>query len=289
MKPFAAALALLQRPLKPDYDKALRRVVLATGVTGAVLFSLLLAVSWLHPILLETWARNAIAQEVQQRVETKLDALNNSAIGGAAGRMMENNNREAAAARARMAQTLPSRVSLVIEAMLNPECPCRSGIERPGKMDRLIKRAKQSENASLQRVIVKIDEQNAKLTTLIESKYRDVAQSLLGEIRIFSTANAAVFLLLAITAGIWKRSALQLIAPGLVLVGAAAITATMYLFNQDWLQTILLNDYVGLWYFPYLGLALVFMLDAVFNRGRLSIQLATVLGLAITAPLSAGC
>lgn len=64
--------------------------------------------------------------------------------------------------------------------------------------------------------------------------------------RIFSGTNALVFLLLALIALAWKRRGVQLLAPTVVLVGAAALTGAIYLFNQDWLQTISLNDYVGL-------------------------------------------
>lgn len=271
----------------------MRRAVLMVGVAGALLCSVLFAVSWLYPTVLETWARKAIASEVQQRVETHLDGLSDSALGRVAGKMIEKNNREKAAAQEQMAKVLPSQMSVLIEAvaqaMRNPDCPCRGKMQGHGNMAEIVKRAKQSENEYLTGAIGKLDVTNAKLTGLIESKYRDVAQSLLGEMRIFSAANGIVFLLLASTALLWKRSALQLLAPAMVLVGAAALTATVYLVNQNWLQTILLNDYVGLWYFPYLGMALAFMVDVVFNRGRASKMLAQTVGSVIGAPLSASC
>lgn len=238
-------------------ELAIRRTVLAIGATGAVLFALLFATSWLFPTVLETWARKAIAHKVQQRVETHLEGLHDSAIGKVAARMIEKNNQQKRQARQQMAKELPSASAVAIEAvigrMLNPACSCRNPINQPGKMAELVKRAKQSENADLQAAIGKLDETNATLTGLIESKYRDVAQSLLGEVRIFSAANGTVFLLLMLTARLWKRSALQLLAPAAVLLGAAALTATVYLVDQNWLQTILMNDYVGLAYFPYLA------------------------------------
>lgn len=69
--------------------------------------------------------------------------------------------------------------------------------------------------------IGQLDEINAQLNRLIEFTYRDVALSLLSEIRIFSFANGTVFLHLALTALCWRRSALQLLAPAAVLLGAA--------------------------------------------------------------------
>lgn len=273
--------------LNAKHDMAVRRVVLMLGVAGALMCGVLFAVSWFYPTVLETWARKAIAEEVQQRVETHLDGLNNSAIGRAAGGLIDKNNREKAAAREQMAKVLPSRISIVIVAMLDPECRCRGGLQRPGKLAEVLKTAKQFENASLAGRIARLDEANDKLTALIASKYRDVAQSLLREVRIFSGANGIVFLLLAIIALIWKRSAMQLIAPAIVLVGAASITAMIYLFNQNWLQTILLNNYVGLCYLPYLGIALAFMLDVVFNAARVTSLLLNVVGSVIGTVFSA--
>lgn len=81
-------------------------------------------------------------------------------------------------------------------------------LERPGRLADLVKRAKQSENKILTEKMSELDKVNAKLTGLIRSKYRDVAQSLLGEIRVFSGANSVVFLLLAIIALVWERSAM---------------------------------------------------------------------------------
>jgi hypothetical protein len=137
--------------------------------------------------------------------------------------------------------------------------------------------------------VARLDELNLKLTALIESKYRDVAQSLHREARIFSGANAALFLLLTSIAFLWKCRAVQLLAPTVVLVGAAALTGTIYLVNQDWLSTILLNDYVGLLYLPYLGVALAFILDVVFIGGRISLNLVAAIGGVVAVPLNAGC
>ena len=277
--------------IKPDAP--IRRAVFTIGAMGAMLFTLLFASTWLFPTVLESWAREAIAHEVQQGVDTHLDGLHNSAIGKMAGRMIDKNNREKTAARDQIANEMPSPtgvlIEAVVEAMRNPDCPCRNKMAPPSRMADLIKPARKSENDTLNAAIGKLDQTNGKLKELIESKYRDAAQSLLNEIRIFSGANSFVCLLLALTAVAWKRSAGQLLAPTVVLVGAAALTATMYLLKQNWLQTILFSDYVGLWYFPYLGIALAFMADLVFNRGRASLFLTQAAVLAATAPLSAGC
>ncbi len=144
--------------------------------------------------------------------------------------------------------------------MLHPDCPCR-------------KRATGTANEIQTNRIESLQKSNAQVTRLIESKYREVAQSLLNEIKIFSAANGTVFLLLAATAFWWKRPALQLIAPTVVMAGAATLTFTLYLFNQDWLHTILFGDYIGWYYVPYLLVALSFLGDVVLNRSRMTMVL----------------
>jgi hypothetical protein len=270
-------------------DRALRRVIAAIGVAGSLLCASLFAVSWLHPAALESWARQAIAQQVQARVERQLEGLSNASIGRFAGGVIDRNSREKAVAQAQIASKLPSSVALVIGAIADPVCGCRDGAVSPERLAAFVDKVKRSENAQLRASIGKLDRANARLTALIASKYRDVADALLSEVRIFSGANGALFLLLALIATFWKRSALQLLAPAIVLTGAAAITGSLYLFQQNWLHTILLSEYVGLAYFPYLGLALMFMVDIVFNRARGSYTVASALGAAIALPVGAGC
>jgi hypothetical protein len=66
-----------------------------------------------------------------------------------------------------------------------------------------------------------------------------------------------------------KRAGLQLVLPTVVLLGAAGLAGYLYLFNQDWLHTIIFSEYVGLGYFVYLALAVALLTDVLFNRAGL--------------------
>ncbi len=111
---------------------------------------------------------------------------------------------------------------------------------------------------------------------LTDATYAKVTLALVREVRIFSAANAFVFALLGLIAALWTRSGRQLLAPALILLGAALLVGGVYLFQQNWLQTILLGDYVGLWYFSYLLVASLFLADVVFNRGRFSVETVNI-------------
>jgi hypothetical protein len=124
---------------------------------------------------------------------------------------------------------------------------------------------------------------------LVRAAAPRMTRGLIREVRIFSGANALVFLALGLMACFWTRAGRQLLVPASILLGAALLVGCTYVFNQDWLKTILLGDYVGLWYFSYLGLALAFMLDVVFNGARASLLLVEAAISAVGAVFSAAC
>lgn len=262
--------------LRPGSDTLLRRAILILSLACGFPFVMLLVFSYMNPIALEKWARKAIAHEVQKRVVTKIDGLENSALVWAAERKVAKNSQEIAESKSALAKELPSRIAVIMDRMMHPECPCRA-------------RAENYERAWLGDKIARLDQVNARMTSLIESKYHDVALSLLFELRVFSGANAAALFLLVLIAKMWKRPALQLLPPAIVLMGALALTANIYLFNQNWLQTILLGDYVGLFYIPYVLLAVGFMLDIVFLRAVLSVGVISMIGGALAVVMGALC
>ena len=219
----ARALAILQPVTIPGdemnaTDALTRRIVMLIAWVGAVAFSALLALACFKPAAIESWARQAVTAQVQERLALHAP----EGLVRAAARL----------------------------AVRNPA--------RPGG-----------------------------LRTRMESAYAEMTRGLIREVRIFSGANALVFLVLGLIAVFWTRAGRQLLVPATVLLGAALLVGCTYAFNQDWLHTILLGDYVGLWYFSYLLVAIAFMLDVVFNRARTTMLLVfivtSVVGAAVTA------
>jgi hypothetical protein len=68
----------------------------------------------------------------------------------------------------------------------------------------------------------------------------------------------------------------QLILPAIVLVGAVIVTGGLYLFNQNWLHTVVFGQYVGLAYIVYLASAALLLADIVFNRARVTTRLVNL-------------
>lgn len=232
------------------------RAVLIVAVLGSLAFGALFALSYASPITLESWARLAIQSEIERRLTSEIQALSQSSLVRAAERAVGANNRELAATQELLAK-LPAEVATVSGRMLQPECSCRQ-------------RLREAVRGSLMERVSILNAANERLVALIESKYAEVANALLIEVRIFSAANALVFVALGVLGIAKRRAGLQLLAPAGVLGGAAVVVACLYVFGQNWLQTVLLDDYVGFWYFPYLAAAVGLLADVAFNRARLT-------------------
>jgi 1,4-dihydroxy-2-naphthoate octaprenyltransferase len=101
----------------------------------------------------------------------------------------------------------------------------------------------------------------------------EVAESLTREFSIFTGANALVFALLGVTVAIRKQARLQLALPALVLLDAAGLVGYLYIFNQNWLHSVVFGEYVGLAYFGYLAVAATFLADIAFNKARVTTEL----------------
>jgi hypothetical protein len=238
-------------------SQLLQRLLVALSLLGAFLFGAALLLSFLSPVLIERAAREVVRIEVERRVGDKIDSLSNSRLVGLAQRVLERTEADIAASQQAIRNEVPKKVANVIASMLDADCECRQ---------RLIRHAEAYEGARLS----SLTQLRERLVELIESAYASVTRNLLREFRIFSASNAGAFLMLALVTAVRRRSALQLLLPAVVLVGAVAVTAGLYLFNQNWLHTVVFGQYIGLAYLVYLIVVALMLTDVVFNRARVT-------------------
>jgi hypothetical protein len=245
----------------------MRKLILTVSALGFLICTSLLLLSWLAPLQVERWARTAIEHDVQRKVEARWQSLEKPALVRAAERAMREHADEITRARRAL-------VTLVVREMQDPDCPCRRAMRA-------------AERAGLEERIGQLSQLNDKLRHFAQAKYAEVSAALLRELRIFAGCNALVFALLGVVAIVRRRATLQLLAPTVVLLGAAALVACAYLFSQNWLQTILLSDYVGWTYAPWLGLAIAGLADVVWNRARICSMLVNGVGSVVGVVVSA--
>lgn len=244
------------------------------SIVGVVLFSSAFILSYTNPILVESIARDAIKKEVERRVGEKLASINNSRLVDLSQRLSSKNTTEINAIKLKLSNELPQKVAAIVADMRDVDCECRKTIAK-NIMD------------SFEARITNLAHLNERLTQLIRTKYMAVAESLTREFRIFTAANTIMFALLGVTVVLRKRANLQLVLPAAVLLGATLIVGYLYVFNQDWLHTILFGDYIGLGYFAYLSLATAGLADIAFNKARITTRIINlalnILGSAVQA------
>nr|WP_315490795.1 hypothetical protein [uncultured Rhodoferax sp.] len=252
----------------------MRNFILAISLVGTLLFGAGFLVSFLDPLLVERAAREVVRIEVERKVGEKIDTLSNSRILGFAQKALQNTEMDIQRAQAALREEVPRRVANVVADMLRADCECRQ---------RLIERLHRSEEEHLS----SLTQVRESLSVIVESAYASATKSLMREFRIFSASNAVAFGLLGIVTLVRRRAKLQLVLPAFVLVGAVSITGGMYLFNQNWLHTIIFGQYIGFGYSLYLAAVALLLSDVAFNRARVTTQIVNSALNAVGAAASA--
>ena len=117
-----------------------------------------------------------------------------------------------------------------------------------------------------------MDATSKQLTGFIQASYMEVATDLKREIRIFTATNAGIFLLLVLVSFL-KPRAVRHVRAGATASSPRCSARDLYVFEQNWLLTIIYGSYLGLGYAAYLGAVFLFLCDIALNRGRITTRL----------------
>ena len=237
-----------------------RAVIVAIGIAGALVFGSAFTLSFLDPGFVERIGKEIIRYQIEKKVREKIDALDAGTLAKQAARHIRGFDAEIASAKRQLAAGLPEKIAAIVAEMGKLDCECRKKIER-------------SIHDGYLRQIANAAQAQEKLNTLIRTKYMETAEKLVREFRIFTGSNAAVFALLAVAGLVKRKAGLHLIPAATVLAAAAGVTGFLYLFNQNWLHTLVFSDYVGLTYVAYLALAFALLSDVIFNRARITARI----------------
>jgi hypothetical protein len=234
-----------------------RTTLLVISIIGFLGFGSAFLLSFMRPLYVESLAKEFIRREIEEQVRERVASLDENPLLRFAQRIVDRNGSSVREAKQRLAEGVPQQVAAVIAQMQDPDCKCREFVKR-------------ATAAYLTIDLLSRTAASEQLIRFIQTKYSEVVRSLLREFRIFTAANALLFLLLGMITWARRAAVLQLLLPAIVLIGAALLVGSLYLFGQDWLHTILFSDYLGYGYFAYLGLALIFLGDVVLNHARVT-------------------
>jgi hypothetical protein len=244
----------------------------AVGILGAALFTFFFALTFSTPQWVERFAVEFIEARVSERVASGIDPLRPLPTKDVAARVAEGLYRQNEAALENIQERFKDGVREVWTTALaevrDLSCECRE------KWIEFLA-------AGTVRRLTSLEAVNRRLTQFIQASYMDVATELKRDIRLFTATNACVFLLLLLVSFLKPQAVRHLFVPGVLLCAATLLCAYFYVFEQNWLLTIIYGDYLGLTYAAYLGGVFLFLCDIALNHGRVTTHLVNGLADAV--------
>lgn len=247
----------------PDgYASWIMRVI---GVAGAAAFGFFFAITFATPQWVEHFAADFIESRVGEKVDAGIDGIRPERGDSAMSRLAESLYRQNQEQIDRLKQDLKGRAqerwALALAEVRDLSCECREKILQALTLGSVLEL--ESREAA-----------NQRLTAFIQASYMEVATDLKRDIRIFTATNAGAFILLLLISFLKPQAVRHLLVPGLLLVVATLLCTYGYVFEQNWLLTVINGSYLGLAYAVYLGVAFLFLCDIAINRGRVTTRLA---------------
>ena len=246
---------------RPDPRQLTLRIA---GLTGAALFAFFFALTYHTPEWVEDFAAGYIEGEVADKVDATIDSLDapqgDDALSRYAAQLVKQNE-------ARIAE-LKDSLKKDARAQLAARIAEIRGLtaEQQARLQAWLEDGAKWKIGSLQI-------ENARLVAIIQSGYLGVVADLKRDIRIFSASNTCAFLLLLLVSFLKPEHTRALFVPGVLLTVSTAVCAYLYVFEQNWLLTLIQGSYLGFAYAAWLGVVFLFLCDIWLNRARVSVRI----------------
>ena len=243
------------------------------GLCGLIFFALLFYLTYGVPTVVEESAKNFVKHQIEKEIKEKYHAAAESSVAENAIKIAEKLGFEEESIRQDLENQLPEKIASVLASMCGYDCEKKKAMTQSitnGMLDR----------------IASIQVGNFNLEQIIKDKYVDIVTSLKRDLRIFLGSNAVVFTVLVLISLLKPNATAHLFIPGILLLISTVASCAIYIFGQDWFYTIIYNDYMGFAYSGYIAVIFAFLMDVVFNRGRVTTEIINGLLNAIGSALS---
>ncbi|NOX69466.1 MAG: hypothetical protein GXP15_09790 [Gammaproteobacteria bacterium] len=251
----------------------------SVGVIGAAIFLTVFAFTYSIPGWVENFAADYIESEARERIDASIDAIrppeSKNALARLAQSMFEKNEAHIEQLKSNLKNMVHEQWAAALAAVRDLDCECRE------KWEDWFESGFNSNIALLQAA-------NEQVSNFIHSTYMDAATELKRDIRIFTASNAAVFVLFLLVSFLKPQAITHLFLPGVLLAISTLICSYFYIFEQNWLLTIIQSSYFGFAYLAWLGIVFLFLCDIVFNRARLATEILNAIFNAIGSAISVG-
>ncbi len=258
---------------------ALKKLLLRSiGVIGSAIFLTFFSLTYSIPGWVEDFASDYIESQARERTDASIGAIkppeSENALARLAQSMYDQNEAQVEQLKTNLRNKVHEQWAAALAAVRDLDCECRE------KWEDWFESGFNSRIALLQAA-------NEQISNFIHSTYMDVVSELKRDIRIFTAGNAAVFILLLLVSFLKSQAIMHLFIPAVLLSVSTLICSYFYMFEQNWLLTIIHSSYLGFVYIVWLGVVFLFLCDIVFNRGRVTTEALNAFFNAIGSAVSA--
>ncbi|ABC27818.1 hypothetical protein HCH_00928 [Hahella chejuensis KCTC 2396] len=229
----------------------------SVGVTGAILFGFLFAITFVATDTLERSAKSFIQGQIEKEVREKFQQSKASSLREKAETLAKSLSMEEQQILEDLKNELPDKIASIIASMCGYDCEKK-------------KRLSQSITSGFRNRISSLESAQGRLENIIKEKYIDITEALRADLRIFLGTNLAAFLAVLLISLVKPRAHIQLAVPGILIIISTIISSAIYLVGQDWFYTILYNDYMGTGYIAYISVIFGFLMDITLNRAQIT-------------------
>lgn len=230
-----------------------------TAFAGLILFALPLALTFATPAWLESYGKDFIAAQIQTQVGEAIDAyapaVGESKLAKAAQLLYRRNEDKVQQIKEQLKAQVPQRMAAVTAEMGDVDCSCRQ------KYAKFFTDGFTFKSTLLQQA-------NDRLLQAMKGKYMQVATDLRFDVRLFTGTSALIFALLLALSWVKRSAAVHLLLPASLLMLSTLIAGYLYVFEQNWLLTIIYGNYQAGFYLVWLALIFGLLMDIVMNAGR---------------------
>ena len=232
------------------------------GFVGTSVFAAFLYFTFSLPAYIEQIGQSFIQEQIRIQTDQKIDSLlpENNALVGIASKLLQKNQQDLQQVKQQLKSNMHEKMATAIAELRDLDCECR-------------KKYQEMFQSSFKLKLGLLETAQEKLMDFMRHKYMEVATELKRDVRLFISVNLLVFLLLLLISFLKPIAIKHLFLPGVLLMVSTFICSYFYIFQQNWLMTIIYSNYWGFAYLAYVGFVFSFLCDIVFNRARITTEI----------------
>ncbi len=238
---------------------------------SVLIYGVAFVYSFTSPQTIEKNARGFIKEQVSKKTHEQIDNIGtkykDNKLVKLSSQIFKKKKEQLALYKESLKLNIDEKLANVMTKMLDLNCECR-------------KKYKGMFHDFIVTKITNLKTVTKTLEAFMTQKYMYVVNNIIKDFRIFLGSNFLVLFLMLILlySKPQETKKINLLAGWMFIF--TLLSSYLYLFNQNWFYTILYNDFMGYLYLLSLGIIFLFLIDIIFNKGRIT----NVLFSSISAP-----